>query len=266
MKVWNHVVELKKPDDVVKIYFLGDMHLGSKNSAKEELDQAIKDIIADKCEHKFFFGMGDIADAITPKDKRYSFENTDAAYTFINDQYEYFEKYLMEMQKHGIRIGLHIGNHSNTFIRNTNTAFLNSISKRHGFMYFGFAASHILSLRHQNKLIKKWRIFTTHGASNSRTPGGAINALENMKKSFFQDCFIQGHNHRLSDDIETTLYQKNGHLVNRYEWLGNSGSFLRTYAENTINYAEEKLYNPLVIGFLSGTFTKDRMFLSKHIY
>ena len=133
-------------------------------------------------------------------------------------------------------------------------------------MYFGFAASHMLSLRHQNKTVKKWRILTTHGASNSRTPGGAINAIENMKKSFFQDCFIQGHNHRLSDDIETTLYQKNGHLVNRYEWLGSSGSFLKTYVQDTIGYGEEKLYSPLVLGFLTGVFTKDKMWLYKNLY
>jgi len=274
METKKYVINLKNKNEKTKIFFHGDIHLGSQNCGKKEFEQSIKDIIKDETPHKIFIGMGDIADEITPSDPRFDLRNIDAPLAYINEQYRYYEEFLKEMEKNGIKIGLHIGNHATRFMSLSSTNFTKDICSRNNYDFLGYSCLHLLELKYRNKILKRWRIATSHGASNSRTPGGAINSLDKKQLGIFADVFVQGHNHKLSDDVEAVLWQDENadysnpseeHQKIRYVWLGNSGSFLKTFKEGTIGYGERKDYRPNVLGYLEGVFTPKKMYLLKKV-
>jgi hypothetical protein len=68
-------------------------------------------------------------------------------------------------------------------------------------------------------------------------------------RKFIADVYLMGHSHRLMAFNTSQLMLEGGELKAKYPLFVNTGSFLRTYAERTSGYGEQKGYDPLPIGF-----------------
>jgi len=103
------LISHKLPSDI-DLYLSGDWHFGNALMHLSGFRKMRDDISNNKI--GFLFGMGDVADAITHKDKRYNRE-TDGGMLPL-EQYQLAVKELKSLARKGKILGLLAGNHDLT--------------------------------------------------------------------------------------------------------------------------------------------------------
>jgi hypothetical protein len=95
-----------------------------------------------------------------------------------------------------------------------------------------------------------YRIFVHHGAGFASTPGGKMNRLIGFMNSFRADIYFCGHVHDQVARREPVISADNNckNLV-AHDRIGViSGSYLKTYDQNSITYGEQRGYHPVALG------------------
>lgn len=224
-------------------YFRGDIHLGNKQAdvnAWIKSNEIVEDdpIAMDFC-------MGDIADTIVAKDKRYDPFNKDNQFETIDDAFIFFERHYRRLKdKSG---GLIVGNHEWKLIQYTEMNEVRKICNRLNIPYLSFSALIKFDFPNGNTLLG----FIAHGAGGGRKIGGKANRLDEVKGKFPDvDFAVYAHTHELFTRAVPILQLKNDTLSARTIHMASSGSFLRNYVPNTLGYGERALYDPLPVGYV----------------
>ncbi len=258
----------KSRSDQISIWNLSDWHWGSRSCHVRRLQEDINRIRDDP--YSFWFGGGDYADYISPRDKRWSAGELDESITVKQlgsigrvqcDRVKEF----MEPIKHKC-LGLLLGNHETKYMGAQEQCDLHGyLCTSLGVQNLGYCAftdivflrtskfktPKLLNVNLDNKASAKTvRFFLHHGFSGAITPGGKLNSLIKAMTQFDADVYMMGHVHdqkgqrnvRLGADASCT------NLIHK-ETIGViTGAYLMTYAQGSSSYGEQKGYAPCPLG------------------
>jgi hypothetical protein len=239
------------------LYFLGDIHLGASHCDEALLKETIEHIRKDG--RAIVFLMGDICDAILPKDKRFEAglvaEWVDPANVLGSQVKEAFR--VLKPIAHRV-VGILDGNHEEKVKHDQSYRIKRELIERMG------DAGHIwqdLSYSALVRLSFTWRLgkhskivpltlYLHHGWGGGR--GDATNQYPQAMSAYEADWFIFGHTHkRYVFDAVFHRVARNGDLKEERRLWGRSGTFLRTIDKNDeASYAEQKGYLPSPRGCL----------------
>lgn len=253
MEINRYEIPFKSKGEKFYIIPLGDIHLCSKNCAKDKL-QNILDYIKDT-PNVYWLGVGDYAECIMHTDKRFDPENIDPEYLaclgrIAQEATADLIKYFKPIKNRCI--GLHDGTHEIKIKREHSIDLTYELCKALGTAYLGFSAfTRLVFIRYGKQY--SFDIFSTHSKIAGRKGGNKINRLEDMVTSFDADIIFIAHGHRKT---VTTISQLRltrtlpYRIVTRKVVAGMTGSFYRAYAEGTSSYAEQAGYPPSDLGVI----------------
>jgi len=249
------VVKIKhKESKDIEIYFIGDMHLGSKTFAKKEFETLLKKIKRQK--NARIVLMGDYGDFIESDDtRRYDSANVDDKWSNAPKQYNAILKYFKPLKKK--IIGVLRGNHEAVYAKFHKDMFSDDIRDYAELLAYDLEVPYLEDMGIIELKVggSTYNIVVAHGVGNSTKLAGQINALNNIINSFeiVPHVVCMGHVHALQTIVNPKM---NFNFETKIKHLGLTGNFYRTYIEGNINYASSNLYNPLPIGCITYSFDK----------
>ena len=256
MRLVTHVIEHASRSDTWFIKPLGDVHLGSINCDEALLDKDIRWILENGV---FWVGLGDYAEFISSKDKR--FRPEDIA-PWCRGEKDIAEAQLqrlvkkLEPIKH-LCLGLCKGNHEDLiYDRYDNNVYARLL------YYLNIEDKRIrLDTRGLIKLVfrrttggsrssggKQFVIYAEHGYGGGRLEGAPALALGRLAKNFHAQLFLMGHRHRELSMVDERVTVRGSKLVGEKLGLVVCGTYLKSWEENTEIYAERRLYPPKPTG------------------
>ncbi len=184
-----------------KIYFLGDVHLGTSACHKEGFLGAIDKIEGEK--NSRIIGMGDMVEAISHKDRRYQPDIIDSEMPVPLEQFNKLVEYLTPVKDK--ILFLLDGNHEIT-LSDDGHHIKEIVCKNLGAPYGTYTAK--VSVRTTSKTAPQmYKTFAWHGARGLQSHAGDIirrtaNMKEMLKRRLMDkagDCIIMamGHAHKL---------------------------------------------------------------------
>jgi hypothetical protein len=252
--------------DEFRIWNVSDIHLGSASCAKEQLKRDLKIIEDDP--FSFWYAGGDLADYISPNDKRWNANEIDEELLSAGKlgnigitMYEHLRD-LFSPIKHKC-LGLGQGNHETKYMSMNNQQGLHGwLCTELGVPNIRYSA--IMDLvfcrttgakvphiaKKSGKRSEAFRVAIHHGFGGAATPAGKLNALLRWMRIVDADIFFFGHVH----DQKAQRLQRLGanrdctKQVNKDKVGVISGGYLKTYAENQTSYGEMKGYEPTTLG------------------
>jgi len=262
----RYIVHPSRKDEI-KIWYLSDLHLMSKACAEDVLDRDLKIIKNDP--NSFWIGGGDYCDFIGRMDNRFD-PDCVADWVSVSDLgklgdvgYKKVRKLFWKI-KHKC-LGLLLGNHEkkhNLFQeQNDRQVWLCQELGVPNLQYCSlFDVIFIRKPRSKIALLEgnierdrtrySVRFFCHHGAGFATTPGGKLNKLIQFMNSFKADVYMCGHVHDQVGRREPLMGANAAcDKIVAYERVGViSGSYLKTYAQDTTTYGEQRGYRPVSLG------------------
>ena len=248
---------------VFRIWFLGDIHLGSKACDETKLAATLDEIHSD--ENAIVFLLGDLGEWIPLKEWRYH-EEMVAEWVDRTDVATSEKKYIIAKLKPIARKirGAIQGNHElelqNTWNQNTHKNICEKLNVRN------LGSMALVRLRFQWYRRPKTKrangtesasdshsldILLHHGWGGGRTDGADINRLDDLIRDWDCDLVVAGHTHRkwASKSVQHRLNRYGG-LDARIRLKARSGTFLQTVIVGATNYSELKALRPVDTGAL----------------
>jgi hypothetical protein len=249
MRVIEKIISVRsRPETVVKLIPLGDIHVGHRDLDLDRLTKTIDFIKNDpQC---YVIGMGDYAEAIDFKDMRADPNTMDRDLLTPDEQYAKVEE-LLEPIKDKI-ICLLDGNHDYMFWMRHSHNFVDVMAHNLEVPYAGFSAYIRIKTERAKANRTQFNAYAHHGWSSSRSEGGAVNSIHDLHNKFpGLHLYLMGHTHRLGEALpRTTLYIDDGGNIR--EWIEKyvfTGAFFKGYEQGKgSSYVETHGYNPLMIG------------------
>ena len=252
MKLLTTRVDVKGRLDTVDVDLYADTHFGSKSVDEELLRYHISET---KREGRMWLFLGDGIEGITPKDyRRWNPDNvTDWAWRALKEkrlieaEWEYWGKMFEPIAPQCIAALNGDGKHNvyhDVADCMGNVMRKLRITSNIQLLYHTFAIS-----RMGGTTMASHFVFH-HGYFAGRTSGSKINNLE-RSLSYFPEAlgFFCGHGHtKVQTQPITGIVKRGGKGASIYKRGAMTGSYLRTYAEDTTGYGEVKLYPPVALG------------------
>lgn len=247
MKVLNVDIDLKHKSDTLHVIPLSDVHTGMFNTEYDKVETLVgwvKDT-----PNTYLYGLGDLADAIVPTDKRFDFDSLHPKFrNRVGDlpvaQVEYladlFEPIADKM------IAFIPGGHEDVIKRRHFFDMNKELSTRVGvpeghdltFMRFRFKQFHSANLL----------LLATHGYVAGRRRGNKVNQLEDLSRNYEADIYTVGHSHDLFHTASPRFRVAGNEMQLEERHFANTGTFLSSTKLNTHCYAESKMYPPAFVG------------------
>ena len=249
MEVAELEISFKRPD-VFYLFPIGDLHLGTKHCA----EKAVRDKIAEIRELKnaYWVGMGDMAECITPSDKRWDIKVISDWVEPDNISHCQERKVveLLEPIKHKC-LGLLEGNHEDSIRIHNHDDIQKNICEALSVKNLSYSCYYRLIFR-RGKGHSHYSVVCmfTHGNGAPRTKGARMMNLLATMNEFEADLYAKGHLH----DIITypRPYLKLGlknKIIESHRVGAITGSWVRSYKQNVpASYAEKAGYPPSAVG------------------
>lgn len=259
MRLITHVLEHQSRSDFWYIRPLGDIHIGSVNCDEELFNKHIQWI---KDNQALWIGMGDYCEFISPKDMRFRPEDVAPWCSGEKDIAESQLQYLinkLEPIKH-LCIGLLKGNHEDQiYDRYDNHVYGRLLTQlkvpdrslrldTRGFVRLVFRRVNEESKSDKNFSTTTIDIFAEHGYGGGRLEGAPALALGRLSKNYQAQIFIEGHRHIEMSMTDERIRVCGEGLVGEKLAFVCSGSYLKSWKEDTEIYAERKQYPPKPTG------------------
>ena len=259
----------------IELVPIGDIHLGVKNCDIKELKRVIKYV--EKTPDCYWLGMGDYLECIKHTDKRFDsicipkryLEDLDIIVQVqLEDFIDLFKPILTPAQEGGKCLGIHRGNHENTVRRDHGEDVVRTLTKTYGLRDLWFKAITRMVFQRTGSS-RSFDIHSMHGHGGGRKPGSNVNMMSELPKDISSSVHLMGHVHKLNFGHEVLLGCPQNVMTlkaNEIIWAI-TGSFFRTYNENSTSYGEQAGYPPTVIGVPKITFSpwreRDKLHVEK---
>ncbi len=241
-------IPYRKSDSNFYLYAIGDIHAGTIHCVEDHIKRKVDEIRQRK--NTYWIGMGDYAEWITPKDKRFDPNLKSIAEWVEPDniahcQTEWLTKLFEPIKKKCV--GLLYGNHENSIRIYNHDNVIKNLCDNLGVDNLGFSCFLRLFFRRENSTeahIVKGAF--THGSSGAITEGAKLMALMRFMKSFEADIYGYGHIHDYIPKSYTRLVlSSQGKIKNSVSIGCTTGSWFRTYTSGAVaSYGEQKVYPP----------------------
>lgn len=246
-------------NDYVTLIPFGDVHHDSPSHAKEVWEQFRS--FCRKAHNPVYIGIGDYLDSFSASERRIVHSRDLHDSTLIRmeretrKRVEQFAKEISFMR--GRLIGLLGGNHfpvlSGDLSGDQYLAHLMDAP------YLGTCSAIRLTLVDSKKSdsVVNLDVFAHHGRGGGATTGGRLNAVDKMRHTFLADIYLMGHDHsrgcmpcgdRLMLDHDSRAGLR---VVSRQQWLGRTGSFLKSYDQGMSSYVVDRALPPASLGWIS---------------
>jgi len=254
-------------NDIIKMWGLGDMHLGNRATEKDRLARDIERIRSDP--YSFWVGIGDYADFIHIGDRRFDAECLDPEIVSAADLgklgrvlAESVAKWLAPIADKCI--GLCMGNHEVSYMRDkdqqdlhawlcTELGVKNLRYSALGWLIFARTKVRHPVLSYQcpgQASFRSIMMMVHHGAGSAATKSGRAGRMEKFQNLSTADIVFVGHNHDSSEMScpQLSLSADGSKIVERARRVVMCGSYLRTYASGMTGYGEVRAYSPSTLG------------------
>jgi hypothetical protein len=241
MELLDYPIDLESLSEKINIHLFGDIHRAALGCDAKQLRSDVNQIKVgnEKGERHLWVGMGDWCNSIGPKDKRH--DSAAVAPEFV----EYMGDDLFRVEASALAsefkpiaqygIGMITGNHEDGIARRSEYNPARDIAERLDIPYLGYSAIIRFRLRHGNHT--ECVIFHLHhGTGASRTKGGKMNMLYNMRDVVQADIYAVGHVHEVLDfpEVRMTVTRAGKlRLVQKPLLFINCGTYLKAYATDT---------------------------------
>jgi len=251
MEVTKRVVKHARPD-IFDIYAIGDIHAGSIHCAEKKIKDKVKEI--EKNERALWVGMGDYADCITSKDKRWSAYGL-APWVVQGDIMKSQKDWLIGLLS-PIKdkcLGLMTGNHEETIHDRHEEDVTRYLCEKLVVKYLSYSCF-VELVFDRGGTRRSYMIHGWHGAGTAASDGGKLMRLMRLVNEYSADIYLMGHLHDIVIKIPHRLRCVNGRVKNTQLIAAMTGSWLRAYTQPKagqmigISYAEKKGYTPTKIG------------------
>lgn len=256
MQVKDITISYKASSSEYKLYLLGDLHAGTIHCVEDDIRRKVQEIKNSK--NTYWLGMGDYAEFITPKDKRYDPSMCSIASWVEPDNIAHCQvKWLTDLFRpiSNKCIGLLYGNHENSIRIFNHDNVQKNLCDALGVSNLGYSCFIRFHFKRENST--ETHLITgcfTHGSSGAITEGAKLMALMRWMKQ--NDADIYGYAH-LHDYLEKslskmTVIDKNdngGRIKSKTSSGVTTGSWFRTYTQGIqASYGEQKCYPPTELG------------------
>lgn len=257
------------------LYVCSDLHLGSPTVSEEAIAEMVNDCKKDK--KGYMTNIGDNIEAITPKDKRYSFSNT--KYKTAHEQADAVIRLFKPLGQRILAIGY--GNHEIKLdmVLQADRYIAEALGVPVGRYEYKLQMydKNTRELMHKHHFWHGAGFIGSNAKDKIQADGNMKAGLKNkLMKKGWSDCIAHymGHIHRfiivpptVNDDLYLTtddrgkIKQHYRHLENQAasyippdaRWYVSTGSFMKAYCQDDddyISYAEMAGYSPAEIGYL----------------
>jgi predicted phosphodiesterase len=239
-----------------KVFFLGDIHVGSANHDKKAFQKTI-DYIKNTKEPYIVILMGDMIDAINMRDPRFSPAEVSKEFDLRDmkdlprKQMRAFYNSLKSIQD---KVKFCIaGNHEETYIKYNGFDVIDYLCSDllPGCQKLGFSAiGNIKTVCHKSS--KMLRFALTHGTGGGGyREGYPVNHVLDIFKKYDCDIHVMGHVHKLVvEDFDFLTVNKMGNLAGYKKYYCVSGCYMKTYVSGNRNYFEGRKGMLSDIGFI----------------
>jgi len=242
-------IEFNRTNHKKRLYFIGDIHAGTIAHSETNLNKAIKEISKD--DDAIVIGMGDYAEFITPKDKRYD-DQIISDWVKKHDIAHCQEEYIIEKFR-PIKdkiIGFIRGNHESTYHRHNYGDVQQHICDGIGIKNLGFSCFFDL-LFHRANAKHRYRLCLTHGSTGACTDSWKNTVLKRWIDQNDATIYAYAHVHDIIHKARQYLsVNQIGKIVNREAMGVMTGCFFKTYVQGSMStYGEEKNLPPVKLGY-----------------
>lgn len=244
MELVKYVINLEKKDDVVHIMPMGDVHLGNPACDDTKFIHCLEKVRLTP--NLYTIGMGDYFENNNAENERSrkTFEPEMAIHSkapMLSQQARMFLAH-WRLINHKT-IGLLYGNHDRRTLQPDMFKLL--ICENLGVRYLGSMAYILLQLKHEDQLVRQFKILAFHSRFGGQKPGSVSNSASNKLAGYNFDVVLFGHthfaftekNHTL--DIEESPETGRLRLLRKRRYIGNTGSFLFSHVEGVETYPDD---------------------------
>jgi len=244
-------VNKKSEADWISLHFIGDIHVGQGNHNREQFLERVKTIQNDPL--AIWMGMGDYGDHIYYSDPRFDINSMDASIT-IGDLrqgiLEQVRKFCIDIEPIKNKcIGISTGNHEETIQKKHHVDPSREIAYRINVPYAGYCSLtriHIQGGGRRHSVV----LFAHHGYGAGRRHGAQINKIEDaMRIAPSADIYAMGHVHgKVASTLDVIDISAMGKMITKQRAFIVTGSYMDTYRQGILSYAEKSMYTQAGLG------------------
>ena len=259
MRVKEFTIQYTRPD-TIKIYPLGDMHLGTKHCVEDSLRKKIDIIKNDPL--AYWIDMGDSAEFIVPSDPRWDsggisdwVEPDNLATSQVNHYCNLLDPIKSKC------IGKLKGNHEDAIQHHNHDNVQKNICDNLGVTDLDYSCFIKFVFKRKNSAtVNVVTSMFTHGAGGAITAGAKLTRLQRLMDNFEADIVAQGHTHDLIIYEKPYLTVDNTNKIKHKLRVGAmTGCWFGTYTQDvSSSYGERKNYPPTTLGCPCFEITPDK--------
>jgi hypothetical protein len=232
---------------------MGDMHTGSANCATDLVKKRVQEIADD--DYGVWLGIGDYSEWIAPDDPRFHAGGLDTeivtltGLSMLRRTYlDYLTDLLWPIRDKCAALGQ--GNHEEKYDRRRDDDMTFGLAENLGIpdRYTGWAAITTLQFKDGNRHTDSFDIYHSHGHQAGRKGGALVNGLDDLMGWIEADIYFQGHSHQYIAKHKATIYKDGERIRQRIKVGWHTGSFLKTYEQGVVSYAERAGFPATVLG------------------
>ena len=230
----------------------GDLHLGTIHCAENDIKRKVEEIRDNP--NAMWIGMGDMAECITPRDKRWDPSALAIPKWVEQDDIARSQSKKVVSTLAPIRdkcVGLLYGNHEDSIRRYNHDNIHKWICDDLEVPNLGYSAFvHFIFRRKKSAEAHMVKGAFTHGTGGARTEGGKINYLTRFMRDFDANIYGYAHTHNIQLHSPEILGTSDNLLIRAKGKVGAlTGCWFKTYTQGIIaSYGEMKVYSPTRIG------------------
>lgn len=251
MEVIEKVIPYRRSDRI-RLYLFGDTHLGTIHCAEKEVAAQIKEIQDDPL--ALWVGMGDYAECITPKDKRWEPSQKTIPDWLKQDNIAECLRKRVVSSFEPIKdkcVGLLYGNHEDSFRHYNHDNIHQNVCDDLELPNLGYSCFvHFIFRRKNSAEAHMIKGHFTHGTGGARTEAGKVNYLVRTMSAFDANIYGYAHTHGMQIYSPEILGTSESLKIKAKGKIGAlTGCWFRTYTQGAIaSYGEVKVYHPTRIG------------------
>jgi len=250
VKVIKRLFLLESRSDEFRLHIFGDTHLGSKSVAEHLLKKHIEEV---RESGDYWCHVGDAIDGILPGDRRFKSDNVadwawDALRSekLIEAEWNEFERIFDPIKDKCLFVLSGDGKHNicgNVANCMQTTLERMNIPGGSPLVYYAF------QFKRSSQAVTRMDVVFHHGWFSGRKHGGKANNLVDALAIYPKAWgFFCGHGHTKHQERIDSLRLEGDHIKQWVRRSAMTGSYLKTYDENTTGYGEVKGYSPAGLG------------------
>jgi len=253
MKVIVKEISVPSRNSEIAIDLYADTHLGSLSVDEKLLRRHVSRTASNG---NYWCHLGDIIDGIVPPDRRFDMRNLTpwAQESYLNNEliqgeWDMFKDIFDSISSQCLFVLDGDGKHN--CYNNISDCMKRALANMN--ILGGHPSVYLILKFNRHGSIKEVPLVFHHGWFAGRRAGSKVNNLELALLTYPEAWgFFCGHGHtKAAIPPQVSLVVRGDHIEDLIRRAAMTGSYLKTYAEDTVGYADRKGYPPVALGHVT---------------